>query len=473
MPPRKTNARPTQIVLKQRALKLATLEEREAKGKSFRDILSRKEHASWQIPVKRHDPIAILEAGSVGRVEELLPLRYGRMMKSPFTFYRGSAAVMAADLATTPVTGMRVQACGDCHLLNFGAYATPERNVIIDINDFDETLPGPWEWDVKRLATSFVLACRQNGFKPDVATDAAEAVGRSYRNAMRDFAEMRVLDIWYSKMDLESYIKGVSDEELRKDVLAYVDKQKQKSFLEYMVPKLTVADNGLRRFKDTPPYVYHSEEQHSKKFMQVAQETFLAYKKTLSPDRQVLLNRYQLSDVAMKVVGIGSVGTYCAVLLLFAAEDDPLIIQVKEARASVLELYAGQSEFSNHGQRVVAGQRLMQAHSDIFLGWATGTGKLQRQFYFRQLNDQKMSLMPETWSPTRACEVADVLGWVLARAHARSGDPAMIAGYLGSKDVFDQALAKFAVAYADQAERDHQALVAAVKSGRLEAFVER
>ncbi|HEY9791353.1 MAG TPA: DUF2252 domain-containing protein [Candidatus Obscuribacterales bacterium] len=473
MSPQKTSPKQKQTVTQQRALQLETLDERLAKGKSLRDILPRKEQSAWQASAKRRDPIAILESGSRGRIEELIPVRYGRMLKSPFAFFRGSAAIMAADLSTTAVTGIRVQACGDCHLMNFGAYATPERNLIVDINDFDETLPAAWEWDVKRLATSFVLACRENGFKPAVAAGAAEVLGCSYREAMHEFAEMRVLDVWYSKMDLASFVKGVSEEELRKDVLNYIAKQKQKSILEYMVPKLTVAENGRRRFKDVPPYFYHSEDQRGKNFMDIAQRTFMDYKTSLSPDRQVLLDRYQLSDVAMKVVGIGSVGTYCAVLLLYGSPDDPLILQAKEARPSVLEEHAGKSKCSNHGQRIVLGQRLMQSHSDIFLGWATGAGHLKRHFYFRQLKDQKMSLMPETWTPSRASEVADVLGWVLARAHARSGDPTMIAGYLGTKDVFDQALAKFAVGYADQVERDHQLLVSAVKSGRLDAFVER
>ena len=450
--------------------KVVPLAERLVQGKFIRNVVSRKDHAFWQPASDRFDPIDILEKSSEGRIPELIPIRYGRMMKSPFTFFRGSAAVMAADLASTPVTGLKVQACGDCHLLNFGAFATPERNLIVDINDFDETLPAFWEWDLKRLSTSFVLACRENGFAPETGIEAAQAVARSYREAMREFAHMRVMDVWYSKLDLEGFLGHVSDKKMREDIEACIERQKEKSILEYMIPRLTVEENGRRRFKDAPPLLYHYE---GKRFIQIASETFEEYKNSLSHERQVLINRFELMDIAMKIVGIGSVGTYCSIMLLMAADDDPLILQIKEARESVLEPYAGKSEFKNHGQRVVTGQRLMQAQSDIFLGWTVGTGKYHRHFYLRQLRDMKMTLTPEFWTPRRAVEVAECLGWVLARAHARSGDAAMISGYLGSKEVFDEALGEFSVAYADQAERDHLALKDAIRSGRLDAQIER
>jgi uncharacterized protein (DUF2252 family) len=455
------------------AVHVLSVPEREAQGKTFRDIVSRRSHGEWSPADKHRDPIELLEHSNIGRIRELIPIRYGRMIKSPFTFFRGSAAIMAADLSLTPSTGMMVQACGDCHLLNFGAFATPERGIIVDINDFDETLPAPWEWDLKRLATSFVLACRANGFKPDTCKEAAETCARAYRTAMLKMADAKVLDVWYSRLDLSDFIKDAGDKETRAAILSMVEKEKLKSSPEYLVPRITTEENGVRRFKDIPPFISHFDEQREKDFVRIVNETFETYKLSLSHDRQVLVNRYQLADIARKIVGIGSVGTMCAVMLLFAAPDDPLILQVKEARASVLEPYAGKSAFSNHGHRVVVGQRLMQSQSDIFLGWTTGAGKMARHFYLRQLKDLKMSLVPESWTPSRATEVARALGWVLARAHARSGDAALIGGYLGSKEVFDQAIADFAVAYADQTERDHKSLIKAVRAGRVEAFIER
>jgi len=445
--------------------------ERREQGKALRDASPRKNHATWMPSANRQDPISVLAQSNQGRIEELIPIRYGRMLKSPFTFFRGSAALMAMDLAETPVSGLNVQLCGDCHLLNFVAYATPERNIIVDINDFDETIPGPWEWDLKRLATSFVLACRGNDYESDVCRDAAQSAARSYRKSMRDFSEMSVLDTWYSKMDLDSFISDMQDKEFRQDALALVDKVKSKSIKEYYFPKLTIEKDGRRLFKDNPPLVYHTDEQRERSFLDMAAGVFQDYKETVNDARRTLLDRYTLMDVAMKVVGIGSVGTYCAVLLLMADEDDPLILQVKEVRRSVLEPYVEKSRHEMHGRRVVEGQRLMQAHSDIFLGWARVPRG--RDMYFRQLKDMKMSPMPELWTPSRAVELAKSLGWVLARAHARSGDAAKISGYLGSKDVFDNAVADFAVAYADQTERDHRSLVEAVRKGQVEAYIER
>jgi uncharacterized protein (DUF2252 family) len=453
------------------ALVFVPARERRARGKSRRAFVPRESQAVWSPSPDRRDPIAVLEASNRGRIAELIPIRYGRMMKSPFTFFRGSAALMAMDLATTPVTGLQTQLCGDCHLLNFGGYATPERNVIIDINDFDETIPGPWEWDLKRLATSFVLACRGNGFQTDVCREAAEMAARSYRKSMRGFSEMPAIDVWYSKMDIESFLNRIGDKDYRKDAEDYIEKAKSKSAREYYVPRLITPQDGRHVFADNPPLLYHTEEQREIAYLASIEKAFDHYKDTLSEARRVLLDRYTLMDAAIKVVGIGSVGTFCAVLLLMADDNDPLILQVKEARNSVLEPYVGKCMHKHQGERVVAGQRLMQAHGDIFLGWTKGPRG--REFYLRQLRDMKMSPMPELWTPARAVELADSFGWVLARAHARAGDPAEISGYMGSKDVLDQAIAEFAVAYADQTERDHRLLLGAIRAGRIEAYIER
>jgi uncharacterized protein (DUF2252 family) len=450
---------------------LLSFKDRRALGKSLRDAVPRENHAVWAPPANRRDPIDILEEQNVGRIPELLEIRHGRMMKSPFTFYRGSASVMAADLATTPATGQQVQSCGDCHVLNFGGFATPERNVIVDINDFDETLPGPWEWDLKRLAASFVLACRGNGWKPAVSEEAAETVARSYRTAMRDFSEMRVLDIWYSKLTVEQALSTIKDKKFRQQAAARAQKQIEKSKTETVFPKLTTEHNERFIFKDNPPLIYHTTEQHEAAFIDVAKKIFKDYRATLSEAHQALIDRFELMDVAMKVVGIGSVGTRCGILLLMAGKNDPLILQVKQACPSVLEPYVGKSSHENHGQRVVAGQRLMQAQSDMFLGWAKGPGG--HDLYIRQLRDMKISATPELWTSDVSIEFAQITGWVLARAHARSGDAAVLSGYMGGSDVFDKAIAQFSIAYADQAERDHKALLNAVKSGRLEAYIER
>ena len=441
--------------------------ERREQGKLLRNAVPREDQAIWKASPKRKDPIEVLEESNKGRIAELIPIRYGRMMKSPFTFFRGSAAIMAMDLASAPVSGIQTQLCGDSHLLNFGAYATPERNVIVDINDFDETLPGPWEWDLKRLATSFVLACRANDFDAEVCREAARISARAYRKAMRDFSEMTALEVWYSRMDLDTYIADMKEKEFKQLASATIKKVQRKSAREYYFPKLTTEKDGRFLFKDNPPLIYHTEEQKERLFLEIATKGLEDYKETLNEARHILLNRYTLMDIALKIVGIGSVGTYCAVLLLMADDHDPLILQVKEARNSVLEPYVGKCKYAQQGQRVVEGQRLMQSHGDIFLGWASGPRG--RNFYFRQLKDMKMSPVPELWTPKRALEVANSLGWVLARAHARAGDSAKISGYLGSKDVFDNAIADFAEAYADQTELDFKALRNAIREGRVEA----
>jgi uncharacterized protein (DUF2252 family) len=392
------------------------------------------------------------------------------MLQSPFAWYRGAAANMAADLATTPVSGLRVQACGDCHLLNFGAFATPERRVVFDINDLDETLPAPWEWDVKRLATSFILACRNNGFSDEVARDSAVTCVRAYRERMAEFSEMRTLDIWYASTDMDVLIPTIHDEEARERAQKRLARARDRSVVEHDSPQLVHADGLNATIKENPPFIFHWREQGQEEQMAVVHKAFAAYRQSLPAHRRLLLDRFKLMDIAIKVVGVGSVGTVCAVLLLMSGEEDPLFLQVKQARPSVLEAYAGKSIYSNHGQRIVVGCQLVQSASDLFLGWTEG--QKGRQFYIRQLRDMKIKMLVEVFSPSVMLQYAEVCGWTLARAHARSGEPAKINGYLGKSDAFDEAVADFAAAYADQSELDHEALVKAVRGGRLEVFVE-
>jgi uncharacterized protein (DUF2252 family) len=440
-------------------------------GKSLRDKCPRTAHAAWQPPSKRPDPLELLIESSKGRIPQLIPIRYGRMMQTPFTFYRGAALNMAADLSFTPHTGLRVQACGDAHLLNFGAYATPERRIVFDLNDLDETLPAPWEWDLKRLAASFVLASRNNRFSEAVARDATLACVRSYRQAMAQFSDMRRLDVWYATLDFERIVPQIEDEQTRKRAQKILAKARQRTVVEHDFPQL-VTTAGLRpEIKENPPLIYHWREQGHAEFTENVQQAFARYKETLEEDRRALLDRFQLLDIAIKVVGVGSVGTWCAVALMMAGEDDPLFLQIKEARRSVLEDYAGVSAHANHGQRVVAGCRLMQSASDLFLGWTESI--LGRHFYVRQLKDMKIKMPVEVYTPSVMRQYAEACAWTLARAHARSGEPAKISGYLGKSDTFDQAIADFAVAYADQSERDHEALMKAVRAGKLEVFIER
>jgi uncharacterized protein (DUF2252 family) len=447
-----------------------TRDELHAVGKSLRGTCPRQSHAAWQAAPDRPDPIALMEESNKGRMPQLIPLRHGRMLKSPFTFYRGAALNMAADLATTPATGIRVQACGDCHLCNFGAYATPERRVIFDINDLDETLSAPWEWDVKRLAASFVLACRDNGFSEDAARDAALSCVRSYREHMAEYSDMPVLDVWYASIDAETVMATIQDEEARKRARKRVTKARERSVLEHEFPELVQTGGLTPTIKENPPLIFHSQEKGHEELAANVQKGFSRYRETLQEDRRLLLDRFKLKDMALKVVGVGSVGTYCAILLLMASEHDPLFLQVKQARPSVLEAYAGQGPHANHGERVVHGCRMMQSASDIFLGWAEGDAG--RHFYVRQLKDMKIKPLVEVFTPGVMLEYANLCGWTLAHAHARSGEPARISGYLGKSDRFDQAIADFSVAYADQSERDHDALMKAVRAGKLEVFVE-
>jgi uncharacterized protein (DUF2252 family) len=356
-----------------------------AQGKGLRDKCPRESHAAWQGAADRPDPITLMEESNKGRIAELIPVRHGRMLKSPFTFYRGAALNMAADLACTPASGLRVQACGDCHLLNFGAYATPERRVIFDINDLDETLPAPWEWDVKRLTASFVLACRDNGFSQDTARDAVLACVRSYRERMAEYSRLRTLDVWYTSIDVEKLLPTIQDKEARKRAQKRLAKGRQRSVLEHEFPELVTTAGLTPAIKENPPLIYHPREQAKADLDAHVQSGFAAYRETLPEPRRLLLNRFKLLDTAIKAVGVGSVGTMCAVMLLMAGDKDPLFLQVKQARPSVLEAYAGKSAYSNHGQRVVVGCQLMQSASDLFLGWAEG--QLGRHFYVRQLKD--------------------------------------------------------------------------------------
>ncbi len=437
-----------------------TLAERRAVGRSLRERVPRSSHASWSPAADRSDPIGLLEEQDRSRLAQFVPLRYGRMIASPFGFLRGSAVVMAGDLAATPVTGLQVQMCGDAHLSNFGVYATPERNQVFDLNDFDETLPGPWEWDVKRLAASIVVAGRTMGFTREMNRQAVMGCIRSYRENMWKYGEMGHIDVWYARIDPESLRQFV-----RRSDRSYVEKELEKARRSSSLvafPRLTQKVDGWYRIKDDPPTIMHLDDEELAQQLGALVER---YSESLQEDRTVLLRKYSFVDVAHKVVGVGSVGTRCYVALLMGSEEgDPLFLQVKQAQASVLEPHLGPSSYLNHAQRVVRGQYLMQAASDIFLGW-TALGPID--FYVRQLRDMKLSVSIESLSESRFVRYCELCGWALARAHARSGDPAQISGYLGSTDTFDRAAASFTEAYADQTERDHDSLVSTAKAGRV------
>ena len=402
-----------------------------------------------------------------GRLPELVPIRYGRMLPSPFTFLRGSAGAMAFDLATTPATGICVQLCGDCHLMNFGCFGTPERNFIFDLTDFDETLPGPWEWDIKRLAASVVAAGRSIHLSDLRCTEAAQACVRSYRRWMRKFAKMRALDVWYSRIDGEKVLDLVHRNGSRHRVDTVVTK-KCPPTIERMFPKLTEVIDGQRRFRDHPPLVFHSPQGAS--FEKEMHHFLTRYRETLPDERRPLLSRYHMVDLAMKVVGVGSVGRRCAILLLSAGDDDALVLQYKEAGPSVLEPFVSKGKHHNNGQRVVRGQHLLQSASDLFLGWASDDQG--RDFYFRQLRDMKATVRVEGMSASELAEYGAQCGHALAHGHAKAADPALISGYLGRGDAFDRAVTSFALTYADQTERDHAVMVRAVQSGRLTAQTE-
>jgi uncharacterized protein (DUF2252 family) len=443
----------------------ATQAELRAKGKKLREKCPRSSHATWKAPPDRRDTVDLIEDANLGRLPELVPIRHGRMMLSPFTFYRGTALNMACDLATTPATGIRVQVCGDAHLGNFRLFATPERRVIFDIHDLDETLPAPWEWDVKRLAASFVVASRNNNLGEQIAREAVLNCVRSYREQMAEFGSMNVLDVWCSSFEAETLIKNFRCKHHRKHLAKRLAKVRERSAFEHDFPKLTSGGNNPK-IREHAPTIYHW-----RKTKDLGAEAFHNYRNTLPPYRQGLLNRFELKDFAIKVVGVGSVGTACFVVLLMAGPKDPLFLQVKEARSSVLEPYAGASIFPNNGQRVIMGHRLMQSSSDIFLGWTSG--RSGRHYYVRQLRNAKIKFEIDRFDASHMIQFAEHCGATLARAHARTGEPATISGYLGKSDIFDRSIADFSIAYADQAERDYESFVKAIHKGRLEAFVER
>ena len=441
-------------------------------GKALREACPRKTHANWKAPSNRRDPVELVLESEKGRLPDLLPLRHGRMVRSAFTFYRGSALTMAADLASTPSTEVRVQCCGDAHLCNFGGFATPERKVIFSVNDLDETLPAPWEWDVKRLAASFVVACRDNQLSDAAAKDVVRTCVRTYRASMAEFSQMKTLELWYYAMTSDEVVATIKDPALRQRALERIQKERAKSIGENIFPKLVEHKGEVPVIKDQFPSIFHAEGHPPGEIQQVIKDTFAGYRATLPTSCQSLLERFELRDAAIKVVGIGSVGTICWVFLFMAGESDPLFLQVKQARPSVLEAYAGASVFANHGERVVNGYRLMQPASDMFLGWTKGAGKHGYHFFIRQLRDIKISIRVETFGRAEMDLYAQWCGRALALSHARSGSSAVLSGYMGKSDIFDQAIAGFSLAYADQNEKDHAALERAVRKGKVKAVFE-
>ncbi len=458
-----------------------TVAEREARGKAARTEVPRSSHAAFEPASDRADPVALLERQAAARVPELVPIRYGRMLVSPFTFYRGAAMIMAHDLAATPRSGLTVQSCGDAHLSNFGVFASAERRLIFDINDFDETLPGPWEWDVKRLAASMLIAARDNGYSvTDQDQIVLDTVGQ-YRLAMREFATMRNLAVWYSGLEIEQLLReraaDLQPRQVKRTQKALEKAHTRDSMSAFS--KLTHVVDGEPRIVDQSPLIVPIDvfaEQAGldrEALLNDLRELVRVYRESLEYDRRVLVEEFQMADFARKVVGVGSVGTRAWIALFFGRDgDDPLFLQLKEADASVLEQALGPSEFENHGQRVVTGQRLMQASSDIMLGWLHVESPLDgqpRDFYARQLKDWKGSVEIDQLPPAGMGIYGKLCGWTLARAHARSGDRIAIATYLGKADSFDRAILGFSRAYADQNESDYKLLVEAVKSGRIVA----
>jgi len=450
-----------------------------AAGKAARKRVPRASHAAFEPGANRADPIELLERQSETRVPELVPIRYGRMLLSPFSFYRGAAIIMASDLAGTPHSGLTVQCCGDAHLSNFGVFASPERQLVFDVNDFDETLPGPWEWDVKRLAASMVIAARDNGFAAKDQDQVVLDTVAEYRSAMVRFAAMSNLDVWYAHLDVDAALQEFGSQ-LEPKIAKRTEKSLAKARTRDSISafsKLTRVVDGQTRIAADPPLIVPIEDlaqgsEHDEMF-DALHEHLRTYRRTLAHDRRVLLEQFRLVDFARKVVGVGSVGTRASIALLLGRDDqDPLFLQLKEAQASVLEEFLAPSEFRNHGERVVTGQRLMQASSDIFLGWLHLESDLDsqpRDFYGRQLRDWKGSAEIEQMSAKSMAQYGRLCGWTLARAHARSGDRIAIAAYLGQGSSFDRALVPFSHAYAEQNERDHHALAKAVKSGQIAA----
>jgi len=472
----------------QRRVAHPSVDDRRARGLEARDNAPLSGHAGWAPASDRPDPVALLEEQNATREPDLVPVRHGRMLVSPFTFYRGAAKIMAADLAATPTAGLHAQLCGDAHLSNFGAFASPERELLFGLNDFDETLPGPFEWDVKRLAASFTIAARNNGFAKADTKAATLGSVRAYREAMAGFAAMGTMDIWYAHLDEDELLQGVRSaakasktkkgakaaKRAEKGAEKAVAKAHTRDSLQAL-SKLGEVVDGRYRIVSQPPIVVPARELaatyglSADEAERAIHAQFRAYRATLRDDQRQLLERFQLVDVARKVVGVGSVGTRAFIVLLQGRDQqDPLFLQVKEATASVLEGPLGKSRYRQHGERVVSGQRMMQAASDIYLGW-TKRAEVNRHFYWRQLRDMKGSAVVESMVPVALNFYAGICGWTLARAHARSGDPIAIAAYLGKRDTFERSISDFAERYADQNEQDYQAFAKAIRSGRLEA----
>jgi uncharacterized protein (DUF2252 family) len=475
-----------------------SVDERETRGSEAARLTPPSVHAEWKPGGDRPDPVALLEAQNLTREPDLVPVRHGRMLVSPFTFYRGAAKIMAADLKETPVAGLDVQLCGDAHLSNFGLFASPERILLFDLNDFDETLPGPFEYDVKRMAASFAVAARNNGFSKADTRASTLASAAAYREAMAGFAQMRTMDIWYARLDEDQVMRAIrasraeagkagdgkkgkarKDAKLVKKGAKTAERMRLKARTRdslQALSKLGEVVDGRYRIISQPPIVI-PERDLADMYGLSAEETargirdqFRAYRATLPDERRELLERFEIVDTARKVVGVGSVGTRAFISLLQGRDaSDPLFMQVKEATASVLEEHLGTSRYGHHGERVVRGQRMMQAASDIFLGWTTGLD-VRRHYYWRQLRDMKGSVLVESMIPSGLSFYAGICGWTLARAHARSGDPVAIAAYLGKTDAFDRAVTEYSLAYADRNEQDYEQFAAAVRSGRLEAL---
>ena len=474
-----------------------SIDERRAAGKQTRKRTPPSSHTGWRPAADRPDPVALLEAQNLTREPDLVPVRHGRMMVSPFTFYRGAAKIMAADLKDTPVAGLEAQLCGDAHLSNFGVFASPERRLMFDLNDFDETLPGPFEYDVKRMAASFMIAARNNGFSKADARAATQASVTAYREAMADFAQLPTMDIWYAHLDEDELMasirstvaetkkgakKGKKDGKEQAKLAKLAEKRAEKNAAKahtrdslQALSKLCEVADGQYRIVSQPPVIVPARDMAATYGMSpdevvpAIHDQFRQYRATLQDDRRHLLERFEFVDAARKVVGVGSVGTRAFIVLLQGRDaQDPLFLQIKEATASVLEEHLGKSRYEQHGERVVQGQRMMQAASDIYLGWTKGMD-VNRHFYWRQLRDMKGSVLVELMTPLGLTFYARTCGWTLARAHARSGDPVAIAEYLGGSDAFDRSITEFCQRYADQNERDYQEFVTAVRSGRLEA----
>ncbi len=440
--------------------------ERFIKGTEIRKVTPRSAHQEWSPSENRIDPVRILIESSAGRIETLLPIRYARMMESPFAFFRGAAAIMAADLAETPDSGIHLQLCGDCHLMNFGGFATPERKLVFDINDFDETYPGPWEWDLKRLAASFAIAGRWRKFSDKNCKEFAWHAADSYKRHMSDYSQLSALQIWYADIDLAALIEMGEDEEIKKFHQKRIKKASEHTAHEKEFAKMTYQEGPRARIKEDPPLIYHPTLRQEKMVLKAAEKAHRQYMESLPDDKKVLLSRYKLHDVAIKVVGVGSVGTMCGISLLMSATGEPIFLQFKEARKSVLEAHLkNKSKYFHQGERIVIGQKLMQSASDMFLGWANDDDN--RFFYIRQLRDVKVKPVLEIMKAENMIDYAKACGWALARAHARSGDPSLLSGYIGKGNELANAIAKFSILYADQNEADYNQMLEAIKEGRL------